>query len=96
MNFIFGKVVLKSLMNNLLGLSPQNVQSLLTLMLVLGAGEDMWCKWEEACQRATFPNLKPAKVLRGGSCRVLFNVLSSSVALIQGQILKHHTDNKNV
>ena len=25
-----------------------------------------------------------------------FNVLSSSVELIQSQILKHHTDNKNV
>ena len=67
----FWKVVLKSLMDHLLGLPPQNVQSLLTLMLVLGAGEDMWCKWAEACQRAAFPNLKLAKVLDGGSYRVL-------------------------
>ena len=58
-------------MDNLFGLSPQNVQSLLALMLVLGAGEDMWCKWAEACQRATFPNLKPAKVVHEGSYRVL-------------------------
>ena len=71
MNFIFRKVVLKSLMGNLFGLSPQNVQSLLTLMLVLGAGDDMWCKWAAACQRATFSNLKLAEVLRGGSYRVL-------------------------
>ena len=79
-------------MDNLFGLSPQNVQSLRTLMLVLGAREDMLCKWVEACQRATFPNLKLAKVLAGDT----FNVLSSSVELIHNQILKHHTDNKNV
>ena len=70
MNFIFRKVVLKSLMDNLFGLSP-HVQSFLTLMLVLGAGEDMWCKWAEVCQRATFPNLKLSEVLHGGSYRVL-------------------------
>ena len=67
----FRKVVLKNLMDNLFGLSPQNVQSLLTLMLVLGAGEDMLCKWAEACQRATFPNLKLAKVLHEGNYRAL-------------------------
>ena len=70
----FWKVVLKNLMDNLFGLSPQNVQSLLTLMLVLEAGEDMLCKWAEACQRATFSNLKMTKVLHGGSLQGTFNV----------------------
>ena len=79
-------------MGNLFGLSPQSVQSLLPLLLVLGAGVQVG----RSMSKHNFSKFEAGKSSMWRELHGTFNVLSSSVKLIQGQILKHHTYNKNV